>query len=100
MKMEENICPICGYGGLERPAYDEHGYGSQETCPCCGIDFGYEDWVDNKKDLPERWENLRKRWKDAGAKWLIPKMKPKGWKSQEQLKNTDRAIAHYLELFN
>jgi len=37
-------CPICGFPDLDEPPYDSDGENpSFDICPCCGIEFGYED---------------------------------------------------------
>ena len=42
--MDKNTCPVCGYDGLYEPPYNEKGSGSYEICPCCGFQFGYDDF--------------------------------------------------------
>ena len=34
--MGENVCPVCGYDGLDEPPFDERGVGSDDICPCRG----------------------------------------------------------------
>jgi transcription elongation factor Elf1 len=36
-------CPVCGYDELAEQPWTEDGGGSQEICPQCGIQFGYDD---------------------------------------------------------
>ena len=38
------ICPVCGCDKLEDPPYYEHFAGSNEICPCCGFEFGVDDF--------------------------------------------------------
>ena len=67
------MCPVCAYGGLEEPPYDEHGYESYEICPSCGTQFGYHDATRSHAEL-------RATWVAAGAQWtsrVIPP--PEGW---------------------
>src|SRR5580704_6839377 len=42
-------CPVCGYGGLYRPPRDYY------TCPCCGTEFGYDDYAQDPQELRRRW---------------------------------------------
>ncbi len=81
------ICPVCGYSELEESPYDKFGDSSFEICPCCGTEFGYHDFVKNKKDLTLRWKSLREKWLRKNAKWHFPEKKPKKWSLKEQLKN-------------
>ncbi|HEX5416427.1 MAG TPA: hypothetical protein VFZ25_12230 [Chloroflexota bacterium] len=48
----EYVCPVCGYPGLNTPAWDEDDQaGSQEICPSCGIQFGYDDAAGGSREL-------------------------------------------------
>lgn len=82
MRNDENyICPVCGYAGLDEPAYDSYGCSSFSICSCCGTEFGYDDSV-------VQHEELRKRWIEAGMKWWSTVLKaPMNWKPNAQLKN-------------
>ncbi|RDV37973.1 hypothetical protein DV096_12125 [Bradymonadaceae bacterium TMQ3] len=48
-------------------------------CPCCGTEFGYEDFTLNAIHAN------RKRWLDKGAPWFKPEKKPAQWDLEEQL---------------
>ena len=40
------VCPACGYDKLEEPPWrdpDAVGGGSDEICPNCKLQFGYDD---------------------------------------------------------
>ena len=54
-----NICPVCGYNALHEPAYDRFGCASFEICPCCGIEFGYDDARRSHETLREPNGSLR-----------------------------------------
>lgn len=82
---EKNICPICGFDGLEEP----YQLGSFDICPCCGIEFGYEDSVPRAEYLPERWAHLRNKWKEKGYRWSFEEYKPQNWNLNDQLKNLE-----------
>ena len=55
-------CPVCGFIGLTRPAYSAGGESSFEICPCCGVQFGYDD-------VSLSFEELRSRWIQRGMHW-------------------------------
>lgn len=66
-------CPICGYRSLVNPP-ENHA-----ICPCCGIEFGYDDAVKSHDDL-------RNAWIIKGAPWFSDKTpKPIGWNPTVQL---------------
>ena len=73
--MASYTCPICGYDKLpDRPRTPGWG-GSDEMCPSCGFQFGYDD--DSEGISDETW---RARWISHGMPWSssgIPK--PEGW---------------------
>ena len=42
--MKKYICHICGYTELNEGSWGEDGNSpSFDICPCCGVEFGYED---------------------------------------------------------
>jgi hypothetical protein len=63
-----NRCPVCGFV-LEVPAWDERG-ASDEICPSCGIQFGYDDAaggsIEHRQEVYEAW---RQRWIEEGMPW-------------------------------
>ena len=85
------ICPICGHpyleegplqfieNGKEIVSYSK-GAPTFEICPCCGVEFGYDD---NEFS----WEDLRKKWIEHGAIWSRKIEKPKNWNLNKQLLN-------------
>jgi len=73
-------CPVCGYGGLYRPPRDYY------TCPCCGTEFGYDDYAQDPQEL-------RRRWVVSGAVWFSKtRPAPPGWSAFMQLLNANLAI--------
>jgi hypothetical protein len=79
MAIERNTCPVCGYPELEVPAYDSYGCSSQDICPCCGIQFGYDDARTSH-------EELRRRWLSQGAPWFsAATLPPPNWSATRQL---------------
>ncbi len=80
----KNICPICFYDSLFEPPYSSKGSGSYEICPCCGFQFGYDDYP-NKEDQIKEW---RQKWISNGYPWFSKKRKPPAdWNPIEQLKD-------------
>jgi len=76
-----DACPVCGFSGLNRPAYDAHGFGSLENCPSCGFQFG-------GTDLRQGWSHRdwRTIWIDEGTPWRSTSEKPpRHWNPQNQL---------------
>lgn len=68
-----NLCPVCGFDGLRHPAKDDM------ICPCCGTQFGYDDFAKTHEDLREEW--LAK-----GAVWQSRQIPPPaGWSPRMQL---------------
>jgi len=76
------ICTTCGYNELNTPPWGEDGSTPNfEICPCCGVEFGYEDSTEKGK------ERFLAYWIDNGMNWFVPKLKPCDWSLNEQLKN-------------
>ena len=87
--MGENVCPVCGYDGLDEPAFDERGAGSDDICPCCGFQFGLDDFpYEDRERLVAEW---RERWVAGGCVWKYAtgcRRPPEGWDPQAQLART------------
>ena len=90
LKPELHTCAVCGYLGLLDSPW-KGGSPSDEICPSCGIQFGYNDWAGG--DLERRQQthrDWRERWKAGGCRWdarTIPP--PPGWDPHEQLKRVE-----------
>lgn len=78
-------CPVCNFKGLGEPAYDSRNVGSDAICPCCGFQFGLDDFgYENKDEIHDIW---RKNWIKEGCVWMYSEnKKPKNWNPYEQLK--------------
>lgn len=77
------VCPVCMYDNLDEPPYNDEGYGLHEICPCCGFQFGYDDYPDK---IPS-WTEWRKKWIDDGCEWYAESQLPyKEWSLFDQLK--------------
>jgi hypothetical protein len=77
-----NVCPVCGFAGLDAPSRSKTGGGSYVICPSCGFQFGVSD-----DDGGYTYEEWRKRWIEKG----MPRDKgstapPADWNPSEQLK--------------
>lgn len=89
-----NMCPVCGYPGLESPPYtgrgglpyqgtDGGGSRSFEMCASCGFQFGHSD--DAMHITHAQW---REKWIANGMPWFSSGIKsPPNWDPREQLKN-------------
>ena len=76
-----HICPVCGFDGLAKAAYDKRGFGSLEVCPSCAFQF-------NVSDTQYGWSfrDWRARWISDGMQWSSLNLKrPRGWNAQNQL---------------
>lgn len=87
--MEKYICPVCGFNNL-----DEYPDLSYEICPCCGVEYGFDDF--DFKSLT--FDTIRNKWLNEGAKWFNKKEKPKNWNLEEQLKNLELPEAKQMVL--
>lgn len=83
------FCPVCGYM-LDFKAWHK-GNSSQEICPSCGTQFGYDDSSPTVDGVVKNWDELRKKWIANGMKWSSidnPLNQPsKNWSPVQQLKN-------------
>ena len=72
-------CRICGLL-LEDPPWGLDGHTPlYEHCPCCGVEFGYQDATRQGA------RKFREAWILAGATWDDPKKKPSEWDAAKQL---------------
>ena len=79
--MKEFICHVCGYPKLKTPPWGEDGITPNfDTCPCCGVDFGYEDILETA------YLEYKDQWIKSG-KWLMEKERPNDWSMEKQLEN-------------
>jgi len=77
-----NCCRICGLD-QSFPIWGDSGSDpSYAICPCCGVEFGYED-IGKEGCIA-----FRAHWiEEKGAGWWEPKEKPLGWSLEEQLES-------------
>ena len=78
-------CPVCGYE-LGFPAWKQLSP-SDEICPSCGIQFGYDDFAGG--DLEQR-QQIYKKWREdwitKGMFWWSNRKPPEDWNPREQLR--------------
>jgi hypothetical protein len=83
-EMDKYVCRVCGLVNDEPPWGDDAMTASFDMCPCCGVDFGYEDAT------AEAAGKFRKKWIAGGAKWISPDQRPVNWSLEKQLENVPR----------
>ena len=85
--IESDFCPVCGFG-LGFPPWSGKS-ASDEICPSCYIQFGYDDGdLEDGSDRIQVYEEWRRRWIDAGMEWKSKgRRPPDGWNPIEQLRS-------------
>lgn len=84
-------CPVCGYGELREPPWDNDSP-SDEICPSCGTQFGYDDAAGGDAARRQvRHRELREAWVARGMPWDSGDIKPapEGWDPRQQLRSVD-----------
>lgn len=81
-----NLCPVCGYE-LDHPAWNGSSP-SDEICPSCGIQYGYDDAAGGDLQLRQQvYTTWRKDWIKRGMPWYSVGMpSPTNWDPREQLR--------------
>jgi|SRR4051812_22097390 hypothetical protein len=73
----KHMCPVCGFPNMAEAPQD------YEICPCCGTEFGLDDFEHTH-------EELRKAWMGRGAPWFSKHTaRPAGWNALDQLVEAD-----------
>lgn len=84
-----HICPVCHYDALFEPPYDADGMGSYEVCPCCGFEFGCDDYPDRGVSI----RNWRREWVASGCNWFSSfREPPAGWAPDTDFWNIQVAL--------
>ncbi len=88
VKTDVITCPVCGYGPLSPPAWTERSNGSQEMCPSCGIQFGYDDSAGGDEARRAKiYEERRQKWVAGGTRWFSRgRPPPPDWDPVAQLR--------------
>jgi hypothetical protein len=78
-------CPVCGFS-LDFLPWNE-GSAADEKCPCCGIQFGYDDSAGGSLiKRQEIYAQARQVWINAGMPWRSRGRKPpQNWDPLVQL---------------
>ena len=76
-----HVCLVCGYPKLTKP-YGDFFRPSYEICPCCGYQYGYDDYVWS----PVNW---RTTWIGDGMRWWSHDGPPDDWNPQQQLERLE-----------
>jgi hypothetical protein len=85
----EFLCPVCGWL-LEEPAWRGDS-ASDEICPSCGIQFGYQDAIvsPRRAEIHRAW---REQWIIKGMPWSsVGQQPPENWNLREQLRRIEGA---------
>lgn len=84
--MENHICRVCGYL-YDVPIWNDFGEALlDESCPCCGVQWGEQDVT------LEQIRAYRRRWLESGAPWVWPAIQPDDWELEHQLVNIPKAF--------
>jgi hypothetical protein len=77
------ICPVCGFPNLTEEPRHADGGGSDEICPSCGFQFGYDD-----DDRGISFVDWRRDWIKRGMPWSSQGIEPPvDWNPDIQLRN-------------
>lgn len=72
-------CRVCGWLNREPPWGVDGRTPLYDYCPCCGVEFGYQDAT------PEGARKFREAWIGSSAAWSEPEERPDDWSLDEQL---------------
>lgn len=87
MNIPEHTCRVCGLYIENLPWGEDDKSPTYEICPCCGVEFGNEDYT------IESTKRYRQTWINKGANWFNPKQKPEKWDKEEQFKSIPQEFA-------
>ena len=77
------LCPVCFFPDLEQPPRDF------SICPCCGTEFGVDDYSPRGISSEVIYRELRWEWLERGGPWFDPETpQPNGWNGFEQIWNS------------
>lgn len=78
---EMHACRVCGFCN-ETPPWGLTGkIPTYEYCPCCGVEFGNQDYT------LESIRMFRDAWLNKGGVWDEPKERPQDWDLHKQMRN-------------
>lgn len=77
------LCPVCFFPDLEEPPREF------SICPCCGTEFGVNDYSPKRTSPDVIHRELRWEWLERGAPWFdVETPRPYGWSGFEQIWNS------------
>jgi len=79
--MNEHNCRVCGLFIEDLPWGFCGKCPTYEICPCCGVEFGNEDYN------IEATKQYRENWIREGLNWFNPNKKPENWDKKSQFKS-------------
>ena len=79
--MKDHNCRVCGLYIEDKPWGEDGRCPTYEFCPCCGVEFGYQDYS------LESIREFRKNWLEKDARWDDPKSKPSNWNLEKQMQD-------------
>jgi len=87
----EPLCPVCGFGLWFEPW--RAGSPADEICPCCGIQFGYDDAAGGREEArPDVYRRWREDWVRSGMPWRgAGEPPPTDWDPRAQLRRIGEA---------
>ncbi|MET3565947.1 hypothetical protein ABIC47_001432 [Leifsonia sp. 563] len=83
---ENAYCRVCGYESPEPPWGNSGVDPSWESCPCCGVEYGYQDAT------AEGVTRFRARWLNAGAQWVDPSIPEDGLTTETRLRRVPNPL--------
>jgi hypothetical protein len=88
MRSDEHLrCRVCGLLLAAPPWGDDGRTPLFDHCPCCGVEFGYQDAT------PSGARAFRALWLTKGALWAEPEKQPDDWALGEQLEQIPPGFA-------
>jgi hypothetical protein len=82
------FCPVCGYPGLDEPPYLNNEAASYNICPCCYVEYGFDDGGRHGEDLQLWIAEARLGWINQGMRWGSSYTDPPAhWDPLSQLEN-------------
>jgi len=76
-----NNCRVCGFFMKDPPWGVDGKSPNYEICPCCGVEFGNEDYT------VESTKEYRNKWLSKSIRFCDKDTKPKDWDFEKQMRN-------------
>ena len=81
MQKDIFLCRICAWKLDEPPWGSDNRIPNYEICPCCGCEFGNDNYA------LESIREYRRSWLEKGAQWFLSKKRPVVLDLEGQLDN-------------